>query len=108
MELLLAVSREVGVGQSQLLDDALIDLLTHRPLGHPLNEHSQHDVVRVGVLPLSAGLEGRRLTQSSIQQVTRRNIVLHILGLRSSAREVGVGVLGQATGVLEELTHRDL
>ena len=95
------------MGQSQLLDDALIDLLTHRPLGHPLNEHSQHDVVRVGVLPLSAGLEGRRLTQSSIQQVTRRNIVLHILNHLSVAGTVGVRVLRQAAGVLEELAHRD-
>ena len=104
--LLLPRSREVGVGQPQLLDDALIDLLPHRPLGHPLNEHSQHDVVRVGVLPLRTRLEGRRLTQSRVQQVPRLRVV--ILDLEDiAATGSGVGVLGQATGVLEELTHRD-
>ena len=94
------------MGQPQLLDDALIDLLPHRPLRHPLNEHSQHDVVRIGVLPLRTRLEGRRLTQSRVQQVPRLRVV--ILDLEDiAATGSGVGVLGQATGVLEELTHRD-
>ena len=67
------------MGQSQLLDDALIDLLPHRPLRHPLNEHPQHNVVRVGVLPLSTGLELRRLAQRTVKDVSRGDIVVSVL-----------------------------
>ena len=94
------------MGQTQLLDDALIDLLTHRPLRHPLNKHPQHNVVRIGVLPLSTGLEGRRLAQSRVQQVPGRDVVVLDLEDIAPSRS-GVGVLRQATGVLEELAHRD-
>ena len=80
------------MGQTQLLDDALVDLLPHRPLRHPLNEHPQHNVVRVGVLPLRTRLKLRRLTQSRVQQVTRLRVVILDLEDIAPSRS-GVGVL---------------
>ena len=65
--------------QTQLLDDALIDLLTHRPLRHPLNKHPQHHIVRIGVLPLRPRLKLRRLAQRTVKDISRGDIVLSVL-----------------------------
>ena len=90
----------------QRREDALLQDLCHRHMGELLDQQSQQNVIRVGVVYVLSWGEVGRVLKGNGEQVPG---IPHLVGMRDERLNEGLitRVVKEPTGHIEHLTNRD-